>query len=220
MKGLLIRDYKIILHNKKMFVILLIVQMLALQNYNGYSFLIGYTVMIFVLLILNTITMDEYYKGFPFLMTMPIRRETYVTEKYVLMLGFSFLGAMLSTALVILLHRGIMREILLESILIYVILALFQLFMLPIQLKFGGEKGRIVLIGLLSCITVIATSLNTILPSAFGMQGMIGNLMRNMLTGFLSLPSGMMVFILLLVFIACLTISYCISLQVMRKKEF
>lgn len=48
MKGLLIRDYKIILHNKKMFVILLIVQMLALQNYNGYSFLIGYTVMIFV----------------------------------------------------------------------------------------------------------------------------------------------------------------------------
>lgn len=129
MKGLLIRDYKIILHNKKMFVILLIVQMLALQNYNGYSFLIGYTVMIFVLLILNTITMDEYYKGIPFLMTMPIRRETYVTEKYVLMLGFSFLGAMLSTALVILLHRGIMREILLESILIYVILALFQLFM-------------------------------------------------------------------------------------------
>ncbi|MDE7275408.1 MAG: ABC-2 transporter permease, partial [Lachnospiraceae bacterium] len=61
MKGLLIKDYKIILHNKKMFVILLIVQLLALQNYNGYSFLIGYTAMIFILLALNTITMDEYY---------------------------------------------------------------------------------------------------------------------------------------------------------------
>lgn len=220
MKGLLIKDYKIILHNKKMFVILLIVQLLALQNYNGYSFLIGYTAMIFILLALNTITMDEYYKGFPFLMTMPIRRKTYVTEKYVLMLGFSFLGAMLSTALVILLHRGIMQEILLQSIVIYVILALFQLLMLPVQLKFGGEKGRIILIGLLSCITVIATSLKTILPSAFGMQGMIGNLMRNMLTGFLSLSAGMMVFIVLLMFIACLTVSYCISLRVMRKKEF
>ena len=57
MMGLLIRDYKIILHNKKMFVILLIVQMLALQNYNGYSFMIWYTVMIFVMLIINTITM-------------------------------------------------------------------------------------------------------------------------------------------------------------------
>ena len=74
MKGLLIRDYKIILHNKKMFVILLIVQLLALQNYNRYSFLIGYTLKIFLLLILYTITMDEYYKVISFLMTMLIMR--------------------------------------------------------------------------------------------------------------------------------------------------
>ncbi|MDE5931831.1 MAG: ABC-2 transporter permease [Lachnospiraceae bacterium] len=220
MKGLLIKDYKTILHNKKMFVILLIVQLLALQNYDGYSFLIGYTMMIFVLLVLNTISMDEYYKGFPFLMAMPVRRETYVTEKYVLMLGFSLLGAMFSTALVILLHRGMMREILLEGIFIYVILALFQLLMLPVQLKFGGEKGRIVLVGLFACITVIATSLNTILPNAFGMQGIFGDLVRNIFTGFLSLPAGMMAPVVLLVFAACLAVSYCISLQVMRKKEF
>lgn len=220
MKGLLIKDYKTILHNKKMFVFLLIVQLLALQNYDGYSFLIGYTVMIFVLLVLNTISMDEYYKGFPFLMTMPVRRETYVTEKYVLMLGFSLLGTMFSTALVILLHHGIMREILLEGIFIYVILALFQLLMLPVQLKFGGEKGRIVLAGLFACITVIATSLNTIMPNAFGMQSIFGDLIRNIFTGFLSLSAGMMALVVLLVFAACLMVSYCISLRVMRKKEF
>lgn len=220
MKGLLIKDYKTILHNKKMFVILLVVQLLALQNYDGYSFLIGYNVMIFTLLVLNTISMDEYYKGFPFLMTLPIRRKTYVTEKYILMLGFSFLGAMLSTALVILIHSEMMREILIEGIFIYVILALFQLFMLPVQLKFGGEKGRIVLIGLFACVTVIATSLNTILPNAFGMQGMLGNLIRNMLAGFLSLPAGMMALAVLLIFAACLAVSYCISLLVIQKKEF
>lgn len=220
MKGLLIKDYKIILHNKKMFIILLVVQLLALQNYDGYSFLIGYNTMIFVLLVLNTISMDEYYKSSPFLMTMPVKRKTYVTEKYALMLGFSFLGAMLSTMLCILLHREMIQVLLLEGISIYVILALFQLLMLPIQLKFGGEKGRIVLIGLLACITVIATSLNKILPNAFGMQGTIGNLVRNILTGFFSLPAKTMVLVVLLVFVVSFIISYCISLQVMRKKEF
>ena len=220
MKGLLIKDYKIILHNKKLLIIMLLVQLLALQNYDGYSFLFGYTIMIFVLLVLNTISMDEYYKSSPFLMTMPVRRKTYVTEKYALMLGFSFLGAALSTAFVILLHRDMLREILLEGIMIYGILALLQLLMLPIQLKFGGEKGRIVLIGLLTCVTVIATSLNTILPNAFRMQGAVGNLIRNIFTGFLSLSNGMMVLIVLLVFFACLMLSYCISLRVMRKKEF
>lgn len=220
MKGLLIKDYKTILHNKKMFIILLVVQLLALQNYDNYSFLIGYNVMIFVLLVLNTISLDEYYKSFPFLMTLPVQRKTYVTEKYILMLGFSFLGAVLSAALVILLHREMMRELLLEGILIYLILALFQLLMLPVQLKFGGEKGRIVLIGLLASGTVIATSLNTILPNAFGMQGMFGNLIRNIFTGFLSLPAGMMALIVLLIFAACLAVSYCISLQTIRKREF
>lgn len=220
MKGLLIKDYKIILHNKKLFIIMLLVQLLALQNYDGYSFLIGYTIMIFVLLGLNTISMDEYYKSSPFLMTMPVRRKTYVTEKYALMLGFSFLGAALSTAFVILLHSEMLREILLEGIMIYGIHALLQLLMLPIQLKFGGEKGRIVLIGLLSCVTVIATSLNTILPNAFGMQGAAGNLIRNIFTGFFSLSNGMMTLIVLLVFFACFMLSYCISLRVMRKKEF
>lgn len=220
MKGLLIKDYKIILHNKKMFIILLVVQLLALQNYDGYSFLIGYNTMIFVLIVLNTISMDEYYKSSPFLMTMPVKRETYVTEKYALMLGFSFLGAMLTTTLCILLHREMIQVLLLEGITIYIILALFQLLMLPIQLKFGGEKGRIVLIGLLACITVIATSLNNILPNAFGMQGTIGNLVRNILTGFFSLPAGTMVLVVLLVFVVSFIVSYCISLQVMRKKEF
>ena len=153
-------------------------------------------------------------------MTMPVKRKTYVTEKYALMLGFSFLGAMLSTMLCILLHREMIQVLLLEGISIYVILALFQLLMLPIQLKFGGEKGRIVLIGLLACITVIATSLNKILPNVFGMQGTIGNLVRNILTGFFSLPAGTMVLVVLLVFVASFIVSYCISLQVMRKKEF
>ena len=153
-------------------------------------------------------------------MTMPVKRKTYVTEKYALMLGFSFLGAMLSTMLCILLHREMIQVLLLEGISIYVILALFQLLMLPIQLKFGGEKGRIVLIGLLACVTVIATSLNKVLPGLFELQGNIGSMIQNVATKFFSLPAGTIALIALLVFAVCFIVSYCISLQVMWKKEF
>lgn len=102
MKGLLIKDYKLIMHNKKMFLILMVVWFLALQNYDGYSFLIGYSIMTFVLLVLNTLSLDEYYKSMPYLITLPVKRTTYVSEKYVLMLGFSLFGAGLSIALCIL----------------------------------------------------------------------------------------------------------------------
>lgn len=220
MKGLLIKDYKLIMHNKKMFLILMVVWFLAFQNYNGYSFLIGYSTMIFVLLVLNTMSMDEYYKSTPFLMTLPVRRSTYVAEKYALMLGFSLIGTVLSTFLCILLHRELLQQLLIEGLAIYVILALFQLLMLPIQLKFGGDKGRIVLVGLLACVTVIATSMSTILLRLFNIQSGIGTILQNALLWFISLPAGTVTLILILTLAICFAASYCISLHIMRKKEF
>lgn len=218
MKGLLIKDYKLIMHNGKLFFILMAVWFLALRNYDGYSFLIGYSTMIFVLLVQNTMSLDEYYKSIPFLMTLPIKRNTYVAEKYALMLGFSLIGTVLSTFLCILLHRELFQQLLIESLAIYVALTLFQFLMLPIQLKFGGDKGRIVLVGLLACVTVIATSMSGILPRLFHIQDDIGTMWAVM--WFVSLPAGTITLILILALAICFAASYCISLHIMQKKEF
>ncbi len=220
MKGLLIKDYKLIMHNKKMFLILMVVWFLALQNYDGYSFLIGYSIMTFVLLVLNTLSLDEYYKSMPYLITLPVKRTTYVSEKYVLMLGFSLFGAGLSIALCILLHRAQWLQILAEGLTIYLVLALLQLLMLPLQLKFGGDKGRIILIGLLSCTTVLAISIKNILPGLFGIQGGFGAMAQNVAVWFMGLPAGQAVLLILVICAICFTISYCISLHIMQKKEF
>lgn len=220
MKGLFIKDCELIWHNKKMFIIMLVVMFLAFQNYDGYSFLIGYNTMIFILLVLNTISLDEYYKCTSFLMTLPVRRETYVTEKYVLMIGFSFIGTALTTLICILLHREMALQLLLEALVIYLVMALLQLLMLPMQLKFGGEKGRIVLIGLLACVTVIATSLVKGLPQIFGMQGAFGELLKGMITWFLSLQKVLMVLVVGVFFAVCSAISYLISRKVVLRREF
>ncbi len=220
MKGLLIKDLELVWHNKKLFLIMLMVMFLAFQNYDGYSFLIGYNTMIFILLILNTMTLDEYYKSMPFMMTLPVKRETYVAEKYVLMLTFSLVGAALTTIFCIVLHQEMAVQLLIEAIIIYLIMVLFQLLMLPIQLKFGGEKGRIVLIGLLACVTVVATSLVKGLPRIFGIEGALGDMLRNLFTWFLSLQKGVMVLLVGLVFAVCGAISYLISRRVMIRREF
>lgn len=220
MKGLLIKDFALVWHNKKMFLVMFAVMFLAFQNYTNYSFLIGYNTMIFILLILNTMTLDEYYKSIPFLMTLPVKRETYITEKYVLMLSFSFAGALLTTLICIVIHREMAGQLAVEGLIIYLVMAMFQLLMLPIQLKFGGEKGRIVLIGMLAAITVIVTSLVKGLPQVFGLEGALGDMLRNIFTWFFSLPKGVMAILVGLVFVVCGTISYLISRRVMIRREF
>ncbi len=220
MKGLLIKDYKLIMHNKRMFLILMVVWFLAFQNYAGYSFLIAYSTMIFILLALNTISTDEYYKSTPFLLTLPVKRETYTAEKYVLMLGLSLLGTALSTLLCILVHRNLLQELILEGVSIYIILVLFQLLMIPIQLKFGNDKGRIVLLGLLAVVAGIASSIGTILPLIFSMQGSIAEMLTNAVQWFIGLPIDRIVAVIILTCTVCFAVSYGCSLHIMRKKEF
>ena len=197
-----------------------VVMLLAFQKYDGYSFLSGYNIMVFILLILNTMTLDEYYKSMPFMMTLPVKRETYVAEKYVLMLTFSLVGAVLTTIICIALHQEMAVQILIEALAIYLFMAFFQLMMLPIQLKFGGEKGRIVLMGLLGCIPIVVTSLINGLPRILGIEGALGDILRNMFTWFLSLQKGIMALLIALVFAVCGTVSYLISRRVMIRREF
>lgn len=220
MKGLMIKDFALVWHNKKMFLVMFVIMFLAVQNYTNYTFVIGYNTMLFILLILNTMTMDEYYKSMPFMMTLPVKRETYIAEKYVLMLGFSFIGALLTTLICIVIHQEMAGQLAVEGLFIYLVMAMFQLLMLPIQLKFGGEKGRIVLIGMLAVITVIVTSLVKGLPQVFGLEGRFGELLKDAFTWFFALQKGAMALLIGLVFAVCGTISYLISRSIMLRREF
>lgn len=220
MKGLLIKDYKLIWHNKKLFLIMLVVMFIALQNYTNYSFLIAYNTMICILLVMNTMSMDEYYKSTAYLMTLPIKRKDYVAEKYIIMFAFSIAGAALSTIVCILLHPEMISEHIAIALLVYAIMALLQLVLLPVQLKFGNEKGRVVLAGLLGCITVITTAVVKGFPKLFDMEDGLGAIFKNIVAGFLSLEKPVMVMIVCLVFGTLVFISYSISKGIMCKKEF
>ena len=91
----------------------------------------------------------------------------------------------------------------------FVILAL----MLPFQLKFGGERGRIVLIGCLALMLVIGgLALN-------GLE-LIGIDLLAMLDAMPAVNAGIMSLITLLIALLLLGVSCLISIGIVQKKEF
>lgn len=220
MKGLLIKDLRLIWHNKRMFVIMLVVMLLALQKYTNYSFIIAYNTMICNIMVLNTISLDEYYKSTAYLITLPVKRKTYVLEKYILIFAFGIVGTTLTTIVCILLHPEMLLDHITIALLIYAIMILFQLVLLPIQLKFGNEKGRIVLIGLVGCMTVVVTAIAQNFLRLPDMDDRFGALTESIVIHILSFERLTMVIIVCLVFVALTVLSYSISKGIMCKKEF
>lgn len=87
MKGLLIKDFKL-LKNRGIFFLIFIVGYTVFQigTFNG-AWAVGFATLMIAIFSLTTITYDEYENGMPFLFTLPIRRIDYVREKY----AFGFL---------------------------------------------------------------------------------------------------------------------------------
>ena len=100
MKGLLIKDLKLMKNNGKnlLLVFLIIGTMMGIMTKELYA-AVGYVTFIFTLFTVSTISYDEYDNGYPFLFTLPITRRQYVNEKYVfvlIMTAISFLVGIIS----------------------------------------------------------------------------------------------------------------------------
>ena len=93
MKGLMIKDLRLLFNQKKtwiMYVLLCVMMGFSMQG----AFMVGYTVMLCGALGISTISYDQAENGMPFLFTLPIDRQGYVREKYLLCLMMEAAGAM------------------------------------------------------------------------------------------------------------------------------
>ena len=142
MKGLLIKDLKLMKNNGKnlLLVFLIIGTMMGIMTKELYA-AVGYVTFIFTLFTVSTISYDEYDNGYPFLFTLPITRRQYVNEKYVfvlIMTAISFLVGIISVVVQFFLLTP--KESLTELILMYGVYT-----MIPLKLRFESEKGRLVI---------------------------------------------------------------------------
>lgn len=221
MKGLLIKDFQIVMKNRKIFIMLLFILVFSVMSGKQESiyFLISYTTIMCSSFVLTTISTDEFDKSTSFLMVLPIKRSTYAIEKYVFSLLFGLAGCITSTVISCVIASGNINEILMTALVLYITLSLFQLIMIPVQLKYGGENGRIVLIGLIVAIISLVFIIKEYLPKIVDKQVLEKWLYVVYETIQSITPIGM-VFLGLIILLFGVIISMNISVKIMQKREF
>lgn len=217
MKGLLVKDLRLFLQQKKFFMVLLLVAVILNYNSDG-TFIIGYLTVIGSFFVLSTIGYDEHGNSFAFLMTLPVMRKTYAREKY--LFGFLLGGGEWLVATIISLIFKLVREgnvslsdFFMEALLFIPIFVVLTVIMIPFQLKFGGEKGRMAMILAFG----IAFLIGFLAVKGFEIAGKdLGQMVEKLST----LHIGLLEAICFAIAIGATVVSCLISSRIMERKEF
>ena len=218
MKGLLIKDFKLMMMQKNFFAMIVVIAVVMTVFTDDIAFPLGFLTFVVSMFTLSTISYDEFDNGNAFLFSLPVSRSGYVVEKYCLALllggGAWIFATVLAMGAVII--RKIMPagDLVVIALFILPVMLMMQAVMLPIQLKFGGEKGRIALIGA----SGLAVGLAAIIVKGAGTV-----LHIDLVKGFAHLQTvsvRVLILSVAAVAVVLLLASMKISIAVVKKKEF
>lgn len=217
MKGLLIKDFKLMKMQKRFFLLILLVGVVITFSSYDVAFTTGFMAFVSSLFSISSIRYDEFDNGNSFLFSLPISRRTYAVEKYIFGAILGYCAWMLAVILTTLVgfFKGIYpdTEMWLSAAFILAIMFMILALMLPFQLKFGGERGRIALIVCLVLVSVLDTL------AVKGLQ-LISIDLATILDTMPTVHAGILAAILLIVALLLLGLSCLISIGIMQKKEF
>ncbi len=209
MKGLLIKDMKLMLGQIMFLIVLPIVGAMIVVPSGQLNMGFGYIASVSGLFAVTTINYDSYDNGYSFLFTLPVSRRGYVKEKYIFAL-MSSVAVMLAvgvtlwflTAAVHLENDYEFVDFLENMWSAYMITLTALSFLLPIFLKYGAEKSRYII--LILCGIFMALSV------AITMDETLGELLEVEIKGI----------VFLILDAALLTGSYAVSCGIMEGKDF
>lgn len=217
-KGLIIKDFQLMKSQMKFFFLLMIVCGILTASSLNMVYFVGYIAILCSYLVVGTFGYDAFENGYAYLFTLPISRKDYVLEKFVfgvLLTTIPFLVTSAVSWVAFVVRGSEMRfgEYCL-SVAISLPLAFLMLALeIPLQIKFGQEKSRIVsilLIGGMSTAMALVSSLNEI----------AGVDMAEVLGGIAGLGIGGSILMVAVGVVVLLLFSYKISCWLMEKKEF
>ena len=221
MKGLLIKDLKLMKNQKNFFLVILVVIAFLAAGSDDLSFPMGFTAFIGTLFTLSSISYDEFDNGNAFLFSLPITRKQYVLEKYGfgLLLGIGSLLTAVCLLSAVRLVKGELSSVGRLSEIGFTVLAVLALnwgflaLMLPLQLKFGSEKGRVAILGVFGVAAVLGMLASK--AAAFFRINMAA-----VWDGLSALGVGMAGILLLVLSFGILVFSMAVSMAIIKKKEF
>ena len=217
MKGLFVKDLKLMMLQKNFLLLILAIVIGMMIFTDDVIFPLGFLSFIVSLFTVSTISYDDFDNGNAFLFTLPITRNHYVSEKYFLGLLLGCMAWVLATVLgiitTVLKDTLPITDLVQSSLMILPIMIVVQAIMLPFQLKFGAEKGRIALIAVFMAVFVVVYGL------AKALDANIMNLNRLIETG-QKLGTAGVAAVIALIAVAALVVSAGISTRILSKKEF
>lgn len=230
MKGLLIKDFGYLGLNKKIFSVIIAVIVVAflIGGNNSASFLSGFLTSYLAVMmgfqVMGSITYDEYKGGLAYIMTMPITRCQYVLSKYIYAAILTVIGALAGyavslTAIIITEGTGNvdLASTVAELLTVYGVVILLNAIMIPVQLKYGSDKGKMVIFVLVAIVMVSAFASERI-GSALGVD--IDKVIYNIKTGLDNMSMVTVSMVSIVVMCLGLLVSFLISMRVVNNKEF
>ena len=216
MKGLLLKDLSILKTQGRSAVLIMAIALFMLIAGNNTAFAVVYANILFVTFGITTISYDNYDNGYAFLFTLTISRKLYVMEKYVFSMLSIATGTVLSLILMIVVSFIKVDYILTTSEIAFVIgygvsAIVISSIMLPVNLKFGPEKGRIAMVVLIAIV----------MSGIFAMAKISGTMdLTRVYLGIKGSPAFISIGIFSVIVLLILAGSYLISCKIMENKEF
>lgn len=212
MRGLLQKDLCLLMQRSRVVLVMLGVGLIMGFSTDG-SFVIGYMTMLCAILAISTISYDEFDNGYPFLLTLPITKKIYVYSKFLFCLLADLAGWVISILIYVgcMIARGnpVTVDALLETLAFIPVFVLLTAIMLPLQLKFGAEKSRMVIALIGGGCFVLGYLGSRFMPEGLEIPGF-----------FLQMSDFAILLLLILVSLGALLISYLCSLHIMEHKEY
>lgn len=213
MSGLLVKDIYNLSKNVKQLTISLALFFVLAINMKSVTYLVFMMLILSSMLVLTSLSYDEMAKWDKYALTMPIKRSEIVKEKYILFFILTFTSTLLSNIIGIILTTIFdlesVKELMFSTVSISSGIILLYSILFPVLFKLGVEKGRLMLYVIFAIPAIIITAgtqflkklnLNFTLPTQ-------EDLMKYW-------------YLLALLLIAVVSISYRISVGVYEKKEF
>ena len=220
MKALFIKDWKLLKNQGKMFgAVLVFYGLLAVMDNSMGQSILGFFPFLFGFFTISTVSYDEYQHGMTYLMTLPVRRETYVQEKYLFAMSLAGAGSLLVLVLELLyqvivhpvMTNAAMWEILSSTCFMIPVVILFLALALPLNLKFGSEKGRSLFSGMM---------LGIFFGGIVIVKKVKGSLLLEQIQTLLHAKGLLLVLVGILIYALILVISYRISVRIIENREF
>lgn len=217
MKALLIKDAKLMKGQKNFFFMLFFIVIAMAIFSEDIAFSTTFPTFILTMFAISSISYDEIDNGYAFLFTLPMTRNKYVIEKYLFGTSLGVLSliftSLLNIVALLIKDSADVKQIFFITLAVLPAILLILSIVIPIQLKYGAEKGRLALFLIFGGVSLGGIAMSNILAT-FGVEL---DAIFNSLTQ-ISVITGEIILILISLIICFISIK--ISQSIMLKKEF